>query len=82
VVLGTGNGTLMLVFGGFFLFATGEWRYFTRQTVEFRQTPGGLAKVTDRPREINVVGIIFQVAGCSAVLYGLYRGFTLGTFLH
>lgn len=81
LALANTRGVLMLVFGGLFLFAIGEWRYFTSQAVEFRQTPAGLVKVTDRPRNINVVGIVLQIAGVVAVGYGIYRGWALGSFL-
>jgi hypothetical protein len=70
---------MMAIFGGAFLIAVGEWRYYTGKEMSFRQTPAGVAKVTDVPHKIHIDGVMFQIVGVLAVLFGIYQAFSSGS---
>jgi hypothetical protein len=78
IALAAGRNPLMIMFGGIFLIAVGEWRYHTGKEITFRRTPAGIAKVTDVPRKLHIDGVLFQAAGVLAVMYGIYRAYTFG----
>ena len=75
IALVAGRDSLMAMFGGSFLIAIGEWRYYTGKEISFRNTPAGVAKVTDVPRKLHIDGILFQAAGVIAVLFGIYSAY-------
>jgi hypothetical protein len=70
----------MPLFGGLFLVAVGEWRYYTGKEISFHRTPAGIAKVTDVPRKIHNDGVLFQAAGLAAIVYAIYPICTAGSF--
>lgn len=79
IALLAGRDPLMAIFGGAFLIALGDWRYHTGKETSFRQTPAGVAKVTDVPRKIHIGGVLFPMAGVMAVLLGIYRAYSSGS---
>jgi len=72
------SGSLMSIFGGLFLVALGEWRFHTVIAFSLRQVVGGgIAKVKDVPRKMNVDGVLILGAGVLAVLFGIGRAYSL-----
>ena len=72
IALIANRDALMWIFGGAFLIAVGEWRYFTGKEISFHRTPAGIAKVTDVPRKMHVDGVLFQAVGVIGIIYGTY----------
>lgn len=79
IVLIAHRDGLMSIFGGGFLIAVGEWRYYTGKEISFHRTIAGIAKVTDVPRKIHADGVLFQIVGVIAILYGIYLIYTTGS---
>lgn len=79
IALGASRYSLTALFGGAFLIAVGEWRYYTGKEISFRQTPAGIAKVTDVPRKLHIDGVLIQCAGVAAIIYGIYRIYSVGS---
>jgi hypothetical protein len=78
IALAAGRDSIMVLSAGAFLIAVGEWRYYTGKEISFRQTPAGMAKVTDVPRKLHIDGVLIQCTGVAVIIYGIYRIYSLG----
>ena len=78
IALSAHRDALMMIFEGLFSIALGEWRNHPHQTTGFKQTPAGLAKITNVPREANWAGNTLQAIGVAVALIGLYWVFKFG----
>jgi hypothetical protein len=75
IALATQRDTLAMIFGGAFLIGIGEWHHHRKKTFERRPFAGGLANITDRPRNPNWFGALLQLVGAALTVYVAYRAF-------
>lgn len=64
---------------GAFLIGIGEWNNH-RMATEFRQTPAGIAKVTDIEWHASWLGVLLDILGVATIAFGLFRAYRIGTF--